>query len=178
MLRIKKVKKYTVAQYPQGIYRVKPDSPAQALWKGSVSSAVMLAILESCDGVGTTGPPPVLPEMVTENEARNVIERVFDNNDIDLQEDVDYLFRYGINDSTQLDLDGYNDSLNVGYEYIAGADSGTFTPEVINALDSAQSDSGPYVKTVDEFERSPDFETYLENLIQEFIDTLKVQGII
>ena len=65
MLNVRCVKKYTIAKYPHGAFYTKPKGLSEDIFKKAASSAVLLAVLESCDGVGTTGPPPVMPDMVT-----------------------------------------------------------------------------------------------------------------
>jgi hypothetical protein len=137
----------------------------------------MLALLEACsEGNGVVGPPPLPPELVTENEARLIIEQTFGNHGIGLQKDVPFVLHYGPNDSTELELDGFNDSLQVGYEYIYGSDEQSFTPRAQSALDSLTHENGPYVKplgAVDEYHQ-----WVIQETIEEFIDTLKANGVI
>jgi len=143
----------------------------------------MMLLLEACEengGSGSTGPPPLVPDYVTEAEARAAIKQVFADNGVSLVEDFKLRFELSPGDSVDLELDGYNDSLRVGYEYLFGDDYTVFTPGVIGAVDSAASDSGPYIKTVDEIykDQHPDYEAYLDNLMQEFVDSLKANGVI
>ncbi|TES94427.1 MAG: hypothetical protein E3J87_00360 [Candidatus Cloacimonadota bacterium] len=178
MLKIKKIRQYRIAKYPQGIYYHKPDTLSAKLLKTSLTATIITLLESSC--VGVCGPPPVEPGMVTENEARSIIKTVFNNNNVNLEEDISYFLKHGENDSTELILDGFNDSLSVGYEYSYGSDNYTFTYGVINTLDSLINESGPYIKCIDEIEKEEgwDYKTYLEDIIQEFIDYLKTQGVI
>lgn len=178
MPRIKQVRKYTIPVYPRGAYYVKPDPAIVAAGKGAFATAVMMLLLEACDGGGTTGPPPLPPEYVTETEARAAIMQVFADNGVSLTQDLMLRFEQAPGDSVDLELDGYNDSLGVGYEYIFEDDYSVFTPEVVGVIDSVASDNGPYIKTVDQIEKQGDYEAYLDSLMQEFIDTLKANGVI
>jgi hypothetical protein len=179
-LEIRRVKRYGAARYPRKQYGEKtPDFPGTLMKRGALSF-VMLALLESsaCDDVGTTGPPPVMPSLVTENEARRAIEQAFGAHGIGLQEDVGILLHYGDNDSTLLTLDGYNDSLRVGYEYVYGNDFREFSPAVRHALDSLIDAGGPYIEPIDVIEMQHDYNTILQQIVDEFVDTLKAHGVI
>jgi hypothetical protein len=178
LLKIKPVRRYRIARYPQGTYRPHSDLISDALYKGALAPAAMLLIMETSCGSGTTGPPPLPVDLVTENEARAVFDQVFADNNITLENNVSLWFKTAANDSIQLDVDGYNDSVNVGYEYMAGEDYRLYTPEVRAALDSAIHDAGPYINVVQPIEKGDNYETVLENIMQGFIDSLKAQGVI
>lgn len=174
MLKIEQVERYTIARYPaRRCYRAAPSLCGNFM-KGSAASLVMLAILESCDGNGMTGPPPVPPEMITENEARQVIERVFSDSSITMTNDVPHMVHFSNGDSAGVTLDGFNESLQVGYEYLAGDDFIEYTVEVRHALDSLMNENGPYIETVFETQ----WESNIEDQIEAFIDTLKANGVI
>ena len=179
-LEVRRVMRYSAAKYPRRHYTEKPPALPGALMKRGALSVVMLALLEStaCEDVGTTGPPPVLPSLVTENEARRVIERAFGAHGIRLQEDIGVMFHYGDNDSALLALDGYNDSLRVGYEYVSRTDEPAFTPAVKTALDSLVDHGGPYVEPIDGIETRQDYEKILQQIVDEFVDTLKAHGVV
>ena len=179
MLEIRRVRRYRKARYPRGRYvEYTPPLPASLVKRGAVS-LFALAAIESlgCD-TGSTGPPPVWPGFVTENEARQVIEQVFAENGVQLERDLPLMLHLAADDSVALDLDGYNPSLRVGYEYVLGEDWQTFTLQVQNALDSLASEDGPYVKPVEAIEQVEDYSSILRATVQEFIDTLKAHGII
>lgn len=172
MLRIKQVGSYSIARYPEVVFRPWRRSAAPALIRSSTVSAALLLILESCDSIGTSGPPPVPPEFLTENEARAVITGVFSDNGIPLVEDVPLSLVVSPGDTAHVVLDGYNESLRVGYEYLTLYDDETFTHELITSIETNNADAGPYIKVA-----PPEYEeSYLENLMQAFIDTLKAQG--
>lgn len=175
MLEIRRVDRYTRAKYPRGRF-AEPCILPKSLARRGAASALMLALLEGCTGTGVTGPPPLPPTMVTENEARQIIEQTFQNDGIALQEDVPFVLHYGKSDSTVLELDGFNDSLQVGYEYIYGSDQDSFTPRVQSALDSLANENGPYIKPVDAVDDH--YRVFIQETIEEFIDTLKANGII
>jgi hypothetical protein len=177
MLKIKIINKYTLPRYPAGIYHSRPEPKSIKIAKGSLAVALMATFLDSCNCVGVTGPPPLPPEMVTENEARAVINRVFARNDIILEPDKSLTFHFTQNDSALLNLDGYNDSLKIGYEYIYQNDKSSFNSQIVNALDSvAHSPGGPHVKAVEAIPKYSDYGIFLDSLMQKFIDTLKAQG--
>ena len=81
-------------------------------------------------------------------------------------------------DSTVLYIDGYNDSLRVGYEYIADKDRDDFTYDVVDALADSTEADGPYIKTVNEVIDHSSSQDHLELTVESFIDTLKAHGVI
>jgi len=178
MLRIERVGSYSIARYPREVF--KPwRRPIGLAWaaKGTVSAALLL-LLESCDqiggdgGTGMTGPPPMAPDFLTENEARTIITNVFTGNGIHLTPDVTLSIVGSHGDTTDVVLDGYSNSLRIGYEYRTGADASSFTDELIAQLDADAAGSGPYIKAV-----HPEFSAgVLEFIMQSFIDTLKAHG--
>ncbi len=176
MLKVEPIAVYRIARYPRGRYYSKPIPLPLLLAKKGIVPAALMLILESCDGTGTTGPPPIEPEFITEQEARQAINIIFAGNGISLDEDVPIRFDLGGNDSTDLVIDGFNSDLRVGYEYITGRDDTSFTPQVIEALDEAAEGAGPYIK--------PAFRAYeyeleeLQETMRAFIDTLKAHGVI
>lgn len=178
MLKIRPLARYRVPKYPQGPYRDHQTHPAvQAVRQGAVS-ALLLALLDCSGDSGTTGPPPVVPTLVTEAEAREVIDNVFAANAISLTPDFKLKLKLNAQDSVEVELDGFNDSLAVGYEYIYEADNNEFTSAVRSYLESSAFEAGPQVKTVEAVERESNYQEYLQQVMQEFIDSLKTQGII
>lgn len=181
MLTIRRVKRYRVARYPRGRYSdYTPPLPESLVKRGAVS-LFALAALETlgCDsGNGVTGPPPLPPDLVTENEARQIIEQVFVDNGVQLGRDLPFILHLAADDSVTLDLDGFNSPLRVGYEYVIENDWATFTPQVWNALDSLANENGPYIKPVEAIEETGDYSSVLRATVQEFIDTLKAHGVI
>lgn len=183
MLKIEPIKSYKIPRYPRGLYY---ERLCTRPWKvtGGVASLVVLALLaSSCEPVGVVGPPPVAPEMVTEREARIVINEVFARNGINLEEDVPFSFSPVDQNPISLELDGFNSDLNIGYEYITGEDETTFTQEVVTELDqaSASNAGGPYIKTVGaQYIYGETQEAYeeLEIIIQDFVEGLRSRGII
>ncbi|MDI6739956.1 MAG: hypothetical protein QME74_06290 [Candidatus Edwardsbacteria bacterium] len=176
MLQIKRIAKYKAPRYPRGIYHRRRAHGAVSLAKGGAASLAMLLLLEACSKkpLGTTGPPPVMPDLLTENEARAVVNQVFANNQVGLQSDHDCVLKYSSGDSAVLNLDGFNDSLKVGYEYICGdSDQASLSPRVTQALDSARHHGGPYVR----WSYQTDDGNYLKSRIQSFIDSLRSEGI-
>ena len=74
----------------------------------------------------------------------------------------------------------YNNSPRIGYEYTIYDDYATFTPQVTAALDSLSKAQGPYIEVIDEINRHEhsNYEQFLENSMQQFIDTLRAHGVI
>jgi hypothetical protein len=183
MLRIEPIKSYKLPRYPQGLYYERPNTHP---WKiaGGIASVAMLALLvSSCKPVGVVGPPPLPPDMVTEREARTIIDGIFARNGIDLQADVPFSFSLGDQNLINLELDGFNKDLNIGYEYISSEDQTTFTQEVVAELDKAceSNVSGPHIKTIGTeyiYGEAEDAYEDLENTIQDFIADLRSRGII
>ncbi|MBI4720717.1 MAG: hypothetical protein HY770_05775 [Chitinivibrionia bacterium] len=182
MLTIRRVNRYRSARYPAGRWvKCEPRLPESLVRRGA-ASLFALAVLEtlSCDNRnGVVGPPPLPPELVTENEARLVIEQVFEDNGIPMERDVLLMLRLAGGDSVGIELDGFNDSLRVGYEYISyPEDRGEFNWHVRETLDSLFSEDGPYIKGIDTWGKYDGFESILRLEIEAFIDTLKSHGII
>lgn len=183
MLRIEPIKSYKLPRYPQGLYYERSDTHP---WKvtGGIASVAMLALLVySCEPVGVVGPPPMPPDMVTEREARTIINGAFARNGINLEADVPFSFSLGDQNLINLELDGFNKDLNIGYEYITAEDQAIFTQEVVADLDKAceSNVSGPYIKTIGaEYIYGEAEKAYeaLENTIQDFIADLRSRGII
>jgi hypothetical protein len=183
MLKIKKIRKYAIARYPHEIYYYKPYSFTSKLLKRILAPTFILTLLGSIapEPIGAVGPPPVAPDMVTENEARAAIEEVFARNNINLKHDVKYLLKYGEDHQAELELDGYNDSLGIGYEYLdwkKDKDFNVFTPDILTAIENQKNGSGPFIEVIRPLVKDRHSEENLENLIQEFIDSLKARGII
>jgi hypothetical protein len=176
MLEIKPVTRYSVPKYPQGVYSECPDFISLATPRGAMTAAVLALLLESSCGGGQTGPPPLPPDMITESEARTVIDQVFANAGIDLVNDYQLRLETQPGDTADLSIDGYNDSLEVGYEYLYQYDWDTFIPDVRATLDSLADDSGPYVKAIDE--KPAGSNAVLRAIAQEFIDSLRASGAI
>jgi hypothetical protein len=177
MLEIQQVKRYTIARYPQKQFVESRNLLARSLAARGATSVVLLALLEACDGTGTTGPPPVVPDLVTENEARQIIEQTFNEEGISFANDVPLVLRLSAADSIEFDLDGFNDSLQVGYEYLFDDDYAQFYP-AFGALDSLMNAGGPYIKPVGTVHEGMDYVRYLRGTVREFIDTLKANGVI
>ncbi|TFH64455.1 MAG: hypothetical protein E4G91_05750 [Candidatus Zixiibacteriota bacterium] len=180
MLKVKQVRKYSLAKYPSGNYQEPPEHLLPELLRDSAMVAGMMLLVESCSGGGQTGPPPVLPDMVTESEARSIVNRVLQNNGITWQDDAPLALSLGGSDTAHLVIDSYNDSLRVGYEYVSHDDYNIFTPQVTAALDSLAKGQGPYIEVIEPVYKyeDTDYEQFLESTMQQFLDTLKAHGVI
>jgi hypothetical protein len=178
MLKVKQVRKYSLAKYPPGNFQEPPEHLLQELLRDSAMVASMALLIESC-GTTTSGVPNA-PEMVTETEARSIVNHVLQDNGITWQSDALLTLSFGSGDTVRVVVDGYNDSLRVGYEYAIGNDYATFTPRVTAALDSLAKAQGPYIKIMDEIDRHEhsNYEQILETSMQQFLDTLRAHGVI
>ncbi|MFC2170360.1 hypothetical protein ACFLQJ_00110 [Calditrichota bacterium] len=179
-MQVKKLKRYSIPMYPQGLFHPRRENTINKAVKAGTLSATLLALLQGCEefpyfGKGVDGNMAYEPAM-TEADARLVIEEVFTRNNIQIPDEITLVFSSASADSIELDLDGYNDSLKVGYEY-NGENEYLCYDDTLNAeFESALNDSGYHIKissTVAE-----DDDEYLENLMQTFIDSLKAHGVI
>ncbi|MBN2541836.1 hypothetical protein JXI42_03140 [bacterium] len=168
MLERKKVTGYKVPKYPAKHFSRHQN--IEFIKKYGFLGAILIALELSCEKTGTVGPPPFPPEYMTENEARQAIEKVFaDSTGIDFQNDFRLYIPDPVNDTIL--IDGYNDSLNIGYEYPSEDDS--LDTNVQTVLDSMMQDEGPYIKNFIQMESSwSEYETML------FIDFLRGIGAI
>jgi hypothetical protein len=116
-----------------------------------------------------------MPVPISESDARAAMAPVFERNGVTLVEDVTVPVEVA-GDTVDLTVDGYNDSLQVGYEYVAAADRTEFSYDVFGVLDSLLSDGGPYIKAVEFIEEGQ--EEWADTLMQEFVDSLRAQGVI
>ncbi len=175
MLKIRPIERYSIPRYPKGVYSEAPDFISLESPRGVLTAAMLALFLDACSGGGQTGPPPLPPDMVTESEARTIVDQVFANNGIDLVNDVDLSIEIHPGDSDTVNVDGFNDSLQTGYEYLTPAEHEAIPMEVRVALDSLIDEpEGPFVKMFD-----PTYVTQsalLESLTQEFIDSLRANG--
>jgi hypothetical protein len=176
MLRLKSRRFYRVAKYPRKRFTPYRKSDTAALVQKGGLALMLSALLDACDGTGVTGPPPVEPDLVTENEARSVIEAVFTDNGITMINDVPVVLKWSPQDSTTLVLDGFNDSLRVGYEYHSSYNR--FLPEENQAIEDAIEGDGPWIRVIDTQSKDPGASTRIRLDIEAFIDTLKANGII
>jgi hypothetical protein len=112
--------------------------------------------------------------MITENEARQAIEDVFRGEGLGMTREVPITVHTGPGGSVTMHLDGFNDTVKVGYEYLYDADYDTFNYDVWRAADSLMSENGPYVK----FVGGTGYLDVIEREIEAFIDTLKAHGVI
>jgi hypothetical protein len=119
-----------------------------------------------------------MPDMVTEAEARAIIDRIFSDNDVVLEKDFPFLFRWA-QDSLAFEVDGFNDSLQVGYEYVdPDGEFPSLSSSFQAAVDSAGNADGPYIKLVHPAFADGRQEEWFEMEIQAFIQKLKGMGII
>jgi hypothetical protein len=178
MLKMQRVERYTIPKYPCGVYSESPNFISFDTPRAALTAAIMAFLLEACDGTGggIVGIPVPDLRALTEAEARPMIDQVFAENGIELTHDVDIKVETSPGDTATINVDGYNDSLGVGYEYLYRSDYATFTAEVRAALDALANDSGPYVRSIDSTRlMESGLAAYAA---QEFIDSLRADGVI
>ncbi len=178
MLEITRLEIYDRARYPRFGHYVRPPKSIARVVRDVAPLAAMTALLESCSSNPPTGGVPEPPKLVTEAQARAVIDSAFASQDVTMRFDVDTTIHFAPNDSASLSLDGYNDSLKVGYEFVAGADSLTFTPEVCDKLDDSTYAMEPNILVMDGEYRLNDYHQRLELAVQNFLDSLRAHGVI
>jgi len=173
MLEIKPQKNYKVAKYLIGKYQVTNRNVSNALIKKGLIPLSFAAIMELCVPIACMGVTD-FPDVVPENEARLVINKIFADNDINLIEDYRYILNYN-NNNLEYDLDGYNDSLNIGYEYLSRDDSSN---DFVEYIDSIGIENEPHLKLIYPEFKDDSYEQRLEAITQQFLDSLKQLGII
>ena len=184
MLTHKQITKYARARYPRYYYYRRMPAMHENIIKYGLGAAAVIAMLENiaCDSDGPTGGIPHPPELVTENEARAIIDSVFNANDIALMNDVALKIEAGTGDTVELSVDGFNDSLKTGYEYISIEDSVSdyleYSPVVISRLNQLADQNGPYIRTIWQDYKDHDYKQYLDSVTTEFIDSLKARGVL
>ncbi|MFC2020128.1 hypothetical protein ACFLU4_09355 [Chloroflexota bacterium] len=191
MLVIKPLSSYKIPKYPQEWYHEKPAVISDKLVAGGLIATLMLGLLTSCGkeveenrpggSLGVVGPPPSPPKAITENEARLRIIHTFEKYGIELDADVPMSFGSD-NKTINLILDGYNEELRIGYEYISGNDRDTFTEKVASdteklidrLVENPSEANGPFIKVI-----QPSASTdSIAKATEEFIRFLRDNGIL
>ena len=170
MLQVKQVKKYDVPRYPTGEYFENENSGNGLFFRGAAASVALLAALQGSQCIGTTGPPPVMPDMVTENEARAIVDSVFSTYDYRLLFDVNL----PVPGSTQtVSLDGYDSTTRTGYEYMSGNDFGEFSDSTKDAFQSSREER---ILFLNEETKDGDYRRRLEQEVNDFISIIRAGG--
>lgn len=184
MLKHERIINYTRARYPKYYFYRRVPAMHENIVKYGLGAAVIIAAFENigCDPVRPPFGIPPPPDLMTEIEARAVVDSVFSANGINLTEDVILKVETAPGDSVELNVDGFNDSLRTGYEYISIEngirDNEEYTPAVISRLNELAAQDGPYIKTIEQVYKDDDYKKHLETVIGEFIDSLKARGVI
>jgi hypothetical protein len=171
MLEIRQIAKYNRARYPRHGEYVLPSKSVPHIVRDLAVLTALAALTETC------GPPPP-PRFLSEYDARWIITQAFSNAGLSFREDTKVLVRLSGGNSTELNLDGYNDSLKVGYEYVSRGDRDEFTAEICRQLESSKYTSAPHVLTVDALLERESPQEHLEGVVKAFLDSLKAHGVI
>jgi hypothetical protein len=174
MLQIKPIITYTVAKYPEGSPYVGPPRETGGVIRDAALLATIATLMQSCFPIMGV---PLPPKILSENEARAKIVNLFAKRGVALTEDSMLQIKTD-GDSIRLVLDGYNDSLRVGYEYIQGTDMETFTPEACAEIDSLQATGAQHILLIKDRESATRYEQVTDMIVERFLNTLKAQGII
>ncbi len=177
MLQITKITQYARPKYPHGGQYVCPPSTAGARVRDAAALLSLVALLDSCGTEPTGGVPPP-PQLLSEASARQIIKQVFTARSITLDTSQVVTIPLSPTDTLELNLDSFNDSLQVGYEYIYEGDNTEFTPAIRNTLDSLNEESMPHILTLDAETQRAAAEAHLQQVVNEFLDSLHAQGVI
>jgi hypothetical protein len=177
MLQIKRIVRYNLPRYPRGGQYVYPPSTAGARVRDVAALLALAALIESC-GDTSTGGVPLPPRSVSEASARQIITQVFTGRTIALDSSQVVTIPLSAADTLVLNVDGFNDSLQVGYEYVLGDDELQFPPAVCNTLDSLNESATPHILSIDPEVQRAAAEAHLQQVVQQFLDTLAAHGVI
>jgi hypothetical protein len=176
MLQIRRVDRYDLPRYPRYGQYVLPPNSTGAKVRDAVALVVVAASLESCI------PPimgvPIHPYNVSELDARQTIDAAFAERGIKLSTDRSVAVPLSKKDTVKLEIDGYNDSLQIGYEYISYGDRAAFTSEVCYVLDKLKRTASPHIATLQPVVEGVDAQAHLRQIVAAFLDSLKAQGAI
>jgi hypothetical protein len=187
MLEIKQLKSYKVPKYPEGHYyelKVKGDRNPGVTFGILAAGLSTLVLYTSCNcqPIGVTGPPPVPSLMISEQEARMAIKKIFQENGIEFKEDFPYSF-VSDNETIQVNLDGYNENKKVGYEYfseqdITGADSSANEKLRQKYVDNITSPMIEVLSPANYYDEETKKEALqqIEKEVNEFIKSLRSSG--
>jgi hypothetical protein len=177
-MRIRPLGRYDIAKYPQAQFARYHQSKVLQHVKNGAALALFTTLFQSCtnDGGDLIGVPPP-PDLITEHVAREKIVDAFSRNSISLESDVDVLFAISDTLNQSFTLDGYNDSLSVGYEYISvdDPDLTNYSYQIREAINDT-TDNKHILLLDDYFEEG--YESLLDTLTQDFIDDLRARGIL
>lgn len=150
----------------------------------------ILVLLEGCDldcssksglkknKVGVMGPPPMAPDFVTENEAREIINNIFERENIELKSDVGIDFVLNNGEIRHLVLDGYDENSGIGYEYLEPDDFGEYDYKTKVELTDPKRTEKPSVIIINPYTKDVDYQKRIKQKVESFIDSLKSEGII
>jgi hypothetical protein len=178
MLHIKQIDRYDLPRYPRGGQYVCPPRSSGAIARNSATLLMLGALLDSCGGWVPMGGMPIAPKCVSEERAREIIGNVFVARGIRLQADWTVAVPIGHADSLSLNADGFNDSLQVGYEYISSDDGPVFTNDARYWLNNLDHSASPHVLVLNEEVERAEALNHLQQMTEAFLDSLKVQGVI
>jgi hypothetical protein len=172
MLTVRKVDNYSIPKYPTGLYFDKPGNRKEGFLRAAAVSSALLAALESSQCIGCTGPPPIQPAMVTENEARGIIDSVFSTNKYNLLHDQSI----NVPDSAaHVSLDGYDSVRHMGYEYITDADLSEYSASIRKRFAESSREK---VLFVEEKKSESEYHTQIVKEVNDFIAIIRASGAI
>jgi hypothetical protein len=186
MMEIKSNQRYSLAQYPAKEQFEYHANKIDALIKaGIIPVAALVMSNGGCDG------NELRSTYLKEDDGRKIIDQLFTEYKVNLQKD--YPIAAIEHDSSDVNcmLDGYNDSLKIGYEYFGGEE------EFIRDCDCNENgdeywinpnkDFCGYNETEDrnilcidaiETSSNPYAQQQLELIVRDFLEQLKANGVI
>jgi hypothetical protein len=191
LIALKPVRSYARARYPTreeardlgiDLYRV-PDSAILRYGKGTIVGATCLMLSSSCIPIGLIAGGYILSEA----DARAVIQRVFSNEGIDYAEDVQYEGA-----GVTFNADGYDEELGFGFEYHSTDDRDEslrlrdtlewhqmfLDSGETSILEDEMSSGGDAIKVFEAGNGTAQYDerALLEAQVEEFIDWLRENG--
>lgn len=175
MLEIRQLGRYNVPRYPQGGDYSDAPRPLLIVVKTATTSIVLAVLLESC--IGIHGKMPA-PELMSEVDARDAITRAFSSRQMSVVSDQVLTVRINESDSAVVKLDGYDATKRVGFEYVSLEDKDKLSQAVQHRLNNAKYTEPPHVLIIDANDTAYKTDTYLQQVVASFLDSLKAHGMI
>lgn len=174
MLKVRQITRYDVPLYPRdGNFETSP--PSHILFRlGSVTAAIAI-VTQSCTCMG----PPPPPRLIGERDARRAITSLFAARQVELKADQPITLKISQPDSLVISLDGYDPKTQVGYEYLSNKDRDSIPGAYRAQLDSTRIESTPHILVIDaQYASYYDRGQKLVDIVENFLDSLKAQGVI
>jgi hypothetical protein len=168
---------YQKAHYPVLDYTYYDQLIAKLLLHHGLLPASVASLLSTVFCGGLTS-----PEMLDEQKARTIIEKVFNDNSVTFEADVPFTIQTSDTSTCEFQLDGYNQQLKIGYEFFEYSDDPACEQCRLkpDKLEQAMEGYDLQILPIENMDinNNPYYEQQLELKVKAFIDQLKVQGIL